>query len=126
MRRILIVDDELNILKVLEKFLTLKGFEVMCANRGEDALKNISSEATIDLIIVDLRMPQISGIDILKHVGSTRKKIPAIILSGCPLLEPQDSAALESLGYSEKDIYCKPVDLFSLLDVVNEKLPPQN
>ncbi len=126
MRKILIVDDELNILSVLEKFFKLNGFEVTRSDNCQEAMEYINSADNIDIVIVDLKIAGFSGIDILKHIGSLGKKIPAVILSGCSQLAEEDLEALRNLGYSETDVYCKPMDLFALLEVVNNKLSLKN
>lgn len=122
MPKILLVDDEVNILNVLEKFFKLKGFEVVCANNGRDALGHINSGDNIGMVIVDLRMSGVSGVDILKTIAAMNKKIPAVILSGCPQVDEKDLEELKKLGLSETDVFCKPMDLFVLLEVVNNKL----
>lgn len=122
MHKILIVDDELQILNVLEKFFKLKEFEVICAKNGQEALEHINSEDNIGMVIVDLKMAGVSGLDVLRTLGGMSRKIPAVILSGCPQVAEEDLEMLKALGYSETDVYCKPMDLFALLEVVNNKL----
>jgi len=122
MPKIMIVDDEVNILNVLEKFFKIKGFEVVCVNNGREALERVNSTDNISMLIVDLRMSGVSGVDILKSISVMNKKIPAVILSGCPQVDEKDLEELRKLGFSETDVYCKPMDLFVLLEVVNNKL----
>ena len=122
MYRILVVDDELQMAKVLEEFLVKSGFLVTKALNGEDAINILTSGSTkIDLMILDMKMPKVSGMDVLTEMKNMNKIIPAIILSGSVDTEKY-LAGMTEFGYASGDILCKPVDLFQLLDVVKKKL----
>ncbi len=82
MRRVLIVDDELNIRNILEFSLNAEGFDVIVAENGEAAIELARTEAP-DLIILDVMMPGLSGIDTcarLKRESGT-SQIPVILLT---------------------------------------------
>lgn len=123
MYNILVVDDEIQILKILEKFLKISGFEAVSAISAEEALKIIKSNAKIDLMVVDLKMPLMSGAEFLRELEMMNKKIPCIILSGYPVEQVDNFDELKKMGYGEDDFLLKPVDLNELLDAVKNKLP---
>jgi DNA-binding response OmpR family regulator len=126
MNKILIVDDEPHIVKLLERFLTLKGFKTQGVGDGAKALEIIKSAAEINLIIIDMKMPGVSGISVLKEMHAMNKDIPVIILSGCPVAEGGDYDDLKSTGYNPDEVLCKPMDLFALLDIINKKIARKN
>jgi DNA-binding response OmpR family regulator len=122
MPKILVVDDEERIRRVLAEFLAKMGFEVIQAPGGEEAIAMIRSGAELDLMIVDMKMPKVAGFDVLKEKYNLNDQRPVIILTGSIDAEHY-YAELRELGYSLKDdIVYKPVDLFVLLDVMKKKL----
>ena len=88
---ILIVDDETSILQSLGGLLADEGFEVIEATNGYEALKIIDAESP-DLVLLDIWMPGIDGIETLKEIKKSHPILPVIIISGhgtietaCPL-----------------------------------------
>ena len=119
MTKVLVVDDELDILEMTRIMLESSGFEVLTASDGENALELVE-EQTIDLILLDAVMPGIHGLDVcrtLKRNPKTRM-IPIIIFSALGtgvdmMLDDKDKA----------DAYIsKPFTRKILLDKVNEHL----
>ena len=121
MYKILVVDDEPEIVKVLEIFFIKKGFEVIAALGGEKAMELFHSGEKIDLMVLDMKMPKVKGIDVLKEMKKLNKRWPVIILSGTIDME-KHKEELEEMDYSLDDIHYKPTDLYKLLDMVNKKL----
>jgi two-component system NtrC family response regulator len=80
MNTILVVDDEPNYLIVLSELLKEEGFEVMTAQRGEDGLK-IVAETDLDLVLTDMRMPGMDGLELLKAVKTYNKDLPVIMIT---------------------------------------------
>jgi len=121
MHKILVVDDESRIAKVLQDFLVKMGFEVTVASGGEKAIEILDSGATPDLIILDMKMPKVTGPEVLKHMQGINCKVPTIILTGSIDAEKylQD---LKELRFSSENIVYKPLDLFTLLEMVKKKL----
>ncbi len=122
MYKILAVDDERGISAIIEKFLQKSGYEVLIAGDGQQALDIINSEDKIDLIVLDIKMPGISGVDVLKEMARTNNKTPVVILSGSIGVQ-ENVDELNKLGYDEDQILYKPVDLNELLERIKEKLP---
>jgi two-component system NtrC family response regulator len=80
MHTILVVDDEPNYLVVLSELLKEEGYEVFTAQSGEEGLK-IARENDLDLIITDMRMPGMDGLELLKSVKSFNKELPVIMVT---------------------------------------------
>ncbi len=83
---VLIVDDEKNIREGLGKALQLDGYNVILAENGNAALDAIGDNE-IDLVISDLKMPGLSGQELLKHITSSYPMIQVIILTGHGTIE---------------------------------------
>jgi len=109
MQRILIIDDELSIRELLKDFLTGKGFEVVTASDGESGL-NLLKEDKFDLLLLDLMMPGINGMDVLREIASEKIDIPAIMITAYASV----STAVEAMKLGAFDYITKP---FVLEDV---------
>ena len=81
MMRILIVDDEEVLRDVLDAVLRREGFEVAMAASGEEALAVLDEDDNIDLVILDIMLPGISGIDTLRALRISNPSLPVIIIS---------------------------------------------
>jgi CheY-like chemotaxis protein len=71
-QKILIVDDEVNLCRVLEKVLTLEGYQTISATSGQEALKILKKKAKVHLMLLDLKMPGVDGLEVLKTAGETK------------------------------------------------------
>jgi DNA-binding response OmpR family regulator len=80
MERILIVDDEKKLLRSLEDFFSTQGYEVLCAGRGDEAVK-IALEKAPDLVILDIMLPDVSGYDVCRTLKSKLPATRVIMLS---------------------------------------------
>ena len=78
MNTVLVVDDEPNYLIVISELLREEGYEVLTAQHGEEALK-ITKETDLDLVITDMRMPEMDGLDLLKAIKAHNKELPVIM-----------------------------------------------
>jgi DNA-binding NtrC family response regulator len=81
--RILVVDDDINLLESICRGLRNKGFQVIEALSAEEALKHIdfNNESSIDLVLADYIMPGMSGIDLLEKVREKSSSLPVIIMT---------------------------------------------
>jgi CheY-like chemotaxis protein len=104
MYKILIIDDELAILRMLKLKLTQLGFLVDTAGNGEEGLEKIDSNK-YSLILTDIKMPVISGDQILRYVKDEKKSLtPVVGMSGTPwLLNQNDFDAILSKPFSLKE-----------------------
>jgi DNA-binding NtrC family response regulator len=114
---ILVVDDEKNIREGLREALALDGYEVLIAEDGAQALDTIT-KGDVDLIITDLKMPRLSGEDLLKSVTSQYPTIPVIILTGHGTIE----SAVQAMHDGAYDFLTKPVNLDRLSLLVKRAL----
>ena len=80
MNTILVVDDEPNYLIVLSELLKEEGFEVLTAQRGEEGFK-IVEEVDLDLVITDMRMPGMDGLELLSAIKNYNKELPVIMIT---------------------------------------------
>ena len=121
--RIIIVDDEVEIAEVLEKFLLKQGFETLKFTKAEQAIKAMEEGQKYDLLITDMKMPGMTGIDILRAKNNLKNTASVIILTGSIDIERyQESGTLHEVGCTLDDVCGKPVDLFYLLEMVKRKL----
>jgi len=104
--RLLVVDDEKNIREGLAEALRGDGHDVVCAENGDEGWK-IFSAGDIDLVITDLKMPGISGDELLKRILSSAPGFPVIILTGHGTVE----TAVNAMRDGAWDFLTKPVDL---------------
>lgn len=114
---ILIVDDEPDIRDVLSLLLTTRGYDVSCAADGSSAIDYIRSHAEIDLIILDIMMPGISGIDTCSAIRSL-SKVPILFLTA----KTAEKDTLEAYGSGGDDFLGKPFSQAVLLAKVSTLL----
>jgi len=123
MRKILVVDNEPEIVKVTEQFLGKMGYEVQTALGGEKGTDILRSDARIDLMILDMKMPGKKGMDVLREMKEMNRNMPVIILTGS-VDRKIYAEELTRLGHSDEDVIIKPMDLYTLLEMVKKKLGP--
>jgi len=80
-KKILIIDDDVQIRNILEKLLSIIGFEIFTACDGYHAIEKLN-KINVDLIITDYNMPGITGIDTIKSIKQINPDIPIIMISG--------------------------------------------
>ncbi|MGL1892063.1 MAG: sigma-54 dependent transcriptional regulator [Spirochaetaceae bacterium] len=114
---ILIVDDEKNIREGLSTSLEIDGFNTYIAEDGESAL-NLLTKTNIDLVISDLKMPKMSGSELLKKISNKYPTIPVIILTGHGTVEN----AVVAMRDGAYDFITKPINLDHLTLLVNRAL----
>ncbi len=107
--RVLVVDDEPSILMLLREALGKWGYEVTCTSTGAEALEAIRS-GLFDAAIMDVRMPDMSGLDLLRAVKAHDESIEAVIMTGYPTI----SSAVEALKEGAYDYLSKPLILDEL------------
>ena len=99
-KRILVVDDEESIQLLYREELEDEGYEVTSAMNGEEALKEFS-ENTPDLVVLDINMPGIDGIEVLRQMKQAKPGVPVILSSAYPEYK-QDLASWASDDYIVK------------------------
>jgi CheY-like chemotaxis protein len=103
--RILLVDDEEDIIEVIQDRLEAYGFTVTTARTGVEALKKLSSDR-FDGIFLDVKMPEMGGIEALEEIRKTDQKTPIIIITSSSTRE----AAIEAVAKGANDYVLKPFE----------------
>ncbi len=114
---ILVVDDEKNIREGLGEYLRIDGYDVTLAEDGKQGVQKIE-RGDIDLVITDLRMPGLSGSELLKYTNSHYPSIPVIVLTGHGTVED----AVDAMRNGAYDFITKPVNLDHLSILVKRAL----
>jgi two-component system, chemotaxis family, chemotaxis protein CheY len=115
--RVLIVDDEEIVRKVLRGMLTDAGYEVVEAENGSEGIEKIGSgdnPLMVDVIVCDIRMPKINGVEAIAFFRQQYPSVPIIVLTGFP----DTKMATELLTQGVNDYLVKPVDREKLLSAV--------
>lgn len=119
--RVLIVDDELFVGELLKEYLSIKGYNAAAVSNGEDAL-SVSTQFQPHIVILDIRMPGMGGMEVLKNIKAKNKATGVIMLSAYGDAETVDEALL--LG---ADHYLqKPMNLNHLVETLILLHPRQN
>jgi two-component system nitrogen regulation response regulator NtrX len=114
---ILIVDDEPSILQSLSGLLSDEGFDVLTAPNGYEALKVVDSESP-DLVLLDIWMPGIDGIETLKEIKKDNPFIPVIIITGHGTIE----TAVKATKLGAFDLIEKPLSIDKIIVTINHAL----
>ncbi|HDR14406.1 MAG TPA: sigma-54-dependent Fis family transcriptional regulator [Desulfobacteraceae bacterium] len=117
METLLIVDDEKNYLVVLEALLGSEGYEIMTASGGHDALRLVR-ESDLDLIITDVRMPGMTGMDLLRECKRIKPEVPVIMMTAYGTIE----TAVEAMKEHAYDYITKPFENEQLKITVRKAL----
>jgi len=117
MADILIIDDEKAIRKTLTEILSFEGYKLDEAADGEEGLKKFK-EKSYDVVLCDIKMPKIDGIEFLQKAGETNPDIPIIMISGHGNIE----TAVEAVKKGAYDFISKPPDLNRLLITIRNAM----
>lgn len=118
--RILIVDDEENVCRMLATAFSLQGQEIVCVSDGQQALEVFSSQPP-DVVLMDIRMPGMDGIHVLQHMHAMHSRIPVILMTAYAAVE----TAVEALRCGAFDYVIKPFDLDELQLVIQRAVQLQ-
>ena len=110
------MDDEQLVREALSAYLSRVGFEVIQAKDGAEGLA-LFSKYKPDVVIVDLRMPVMGGLEVLEHVSRSSPETPVIIISGAGMLHD----AIEALRLGACDFITKPIQDMAILDHTIQK-----
>lgn len=117
MARLLIVDDDPGALAVLDRILSSEKHETITVGRGDDALKTLS-EKTIDLALIDIGLPDMSGLEVLEKATVLSPQTPVIMVTGNTSVD----SAVSALRQGAVDYVAKPVERDNLLATVRRIL----
>jgi putative nucleotidyltransferase with HDIG domain len=116
-KHILIVDDERSICEILGQYLQKKGYTVTIAQSAERALE-LMGNVGIDLVVTDIKMPGISGVELLKRIKEKDNSLPVLITTGFPTLD----SAIDALKFGANDYLTKPFHLEEISEKVKRAL----
>lgn len=116
--KVLIVDDERSIRNTLKDILGFEGYEILEAEDGQKAIDIVNSNATIDCVLCDIKMPKADGLEVLNHIMSTRPTTPVIMISGHGDID----TAVDAVKKGAFDYISKPPDLNKLLQSVKQAI----
>ncbi|HEY7532765.1 MAG TPA: response regulator [Nitrospiraceae bacterium] len=119
--RVLIVDDEPDIRKVVRMTLQKAGYEVIEAENGEKAIEAINqgeNRLLLDVVICDIRMPKINGAEAIQYFRSNYPRVPLIVLTGFP----DTDMATSFLRQGVVDYLVKPVEGEKLKEAVRRAM----
>lgn len=117
--RVLLVDDEEAFLNVLTKRLARRKIDVRIATGGREALDALAGDVAIELVILDVKMPVMDGIETLAEIKQAHPLLPVIILTAYPTVKT--STEWTSLGAF--DCLMKPHDMEQLLAAIENARP---
>ena len=113
MTRVLLVEDDTHNLQAITIYLKLMGVQVEQARNGYEALHKLDQDA-FDVVVSDIRMPGINGLELTKRIHRTRHGLPVVLMTGDPSAPP-----LSALGESDAvDLLVKPFIPKELLKII--------
>ncbi|MGN6418023.1 MAG: sigma-54-dependent transcriptional regulator [Pseudobacter sp.] len=121
MSNILIIDDEKAIRKTLSEILSYEGYKIEEASDGEEGLKKFK-EKTFDVVLCDIKMPKLDGIEFLDKAREANPDVPVIMISGHGTIE----TAVEAVKKGAYDYIAKPPDLNRLLITIRNATDKTN
>lgn len=120
-RKVLVVDDDDTIRTVLEDFLQALDFEILHARDGRQGWEVFQSESP-DLVIADIFMPEMTGVELLDQIKASENPIPVVLISGVPLSQAEIQMQRERAdGFLEK-----PYMFWQMKDVIGKLFQEKN
>ncbi|MCU0579372.1 MAG: response regulator [Desulfobacterota bacterium] len=113
--KVLLVDDEVDFLDTLSERMRARGMEVSTSSSGAEALKKVEQES-YDVIILDLMMPGVDGLEALKILKEKKPELQVILLTGHASVEK----GIEAMKLGAMDFLEKPADLSQLTDKIKK------
>ena len=113
--KVLLVDDEEDFLTMLAERLAVRGLKVESVTRGEDAVAQVDDQK-FDLIVLDLSMPGIDGLETLKRIKAKQPDAEIIMLTGQGTIK----SSMEAMKLGAEDFMEKPVDITELMDRISD------
>ena len=115
--KLLIVDDEDDLRELLSQVLAGTGYQIQTAADGEEALALLAKES-FDVVLLDIQMPKVDGIQVLKYLKKDKPEVRAIVLTGYADLRN----AMEAREFGARDFISKPYKLEDVLSTIERIL----
>jgi len=116
-KRIIVIDDDKSILRTFARILLKNGYEVDVAETGKEAIEK-SKKNNYDLALIDIRLPDMDGTDLLVKMKKTMPNVIKIMITGFPSLE----TGVKALDEGAEAYLVKPVKPEELLVLIEEKV----
>lgn len=113
--KVLLVDDEQDLLDAMAERMRVRGMEVSTTTSAWDALQK-TEEGVYDAIVIDLMMPEMNGLEVLKAIKQKKPDLQVILLTGLATVEK----SLEAIKLGAMDLMEKPPDLMELTEKIRE------
>ncbi|RZB37982.1 MAG: hypothetical protein SRB2_00689 [Desulfobacteraceae bacterium Eth-SRB2] len=113
---LLLVDDEQSFVEIMGQRLGRRGFIVAYAFSGQDALNRLEADDSIEVVILDVKMPGMDGVETLRMIKKKRPLVKTIMLTGHATV----NSAIEAMKLGAMDYLMKPCDLDELVSKVKE------
>jgi CheY-like chemotaxis protein len=120
MNHILVIDDDPSVLSLFDQFLESTGYSVALAPDGREGFRSIRKKKP-DLIITDIMMPDMDGLEVLMELKNKHPDIPVIAISGGMKIQPV-SFLPQAKKFGTRRVFQKPVALADLLKAIQELL----
>lgn len=120
MKHILVIDDDASILSLFGRFLESAGYSVALAPDGRTGLRLLKPQKP-DLIITDIMMPEMDGLELLMKIKKQHPEIPVIAISGGMKIRPSNFLP-QAKEFGARHVFIKPVELSELLNTVQKLL----
>jgi len=122
MKKILVIDDDVLVLKSVKNLLKRSSYDVTCVNDGKQAIENVSNE-DFNLVICDMRMPGQDGLSVVNEIQAylkrkNRSQVPFLFITGYA----SEEAPIEAIKLGAKDYILKPFDLDELIESVAKNI----
>lgn len=117
MGKVLIIDDDYDFVSMLQLMLSLNHFDIVTANSGDEGLRKIAENSDIDVVILDVMMPGMSGFDVCKEIRKSREstKLPVILLTA----KGEKDDIIEGINCGANDYITKPFESEILVAKIN-------
>jgi DNA-binding NtrC family response regulator len=113
---IMLVDDEVAFVETMTKRLTVRNIEAITAFSGEEGLEKIKTHQNLDVIVLDVKMPGMDGLEALKEIKAVSPLIEVIMLTGHATVE----SGIRGMKLGAYDFLTKPCDIDELVSKVKE------
>jgi DNA-binding NtrC family response regulator len=113
---VLLVDDEVGFVETMTKRLVKRDLEIFNAFGGAEALEKLKENSTIEVVILDVKMPEMDGIETLRRIKSEHPLVEVIMLTGHATVE----TGLEGMKLGAYDYLMKPCEMDVLIKKVDE------
>ena len=120
-KSILVIDDDKSILRILTRILQKQGYNTQTAETGREAEEKISKQL-FDLALIDVKLPDTDGVDLLQKVQATKPNMIKIILTGFASMDN----GIKALNAGADAYLVKPVEPTELLKILKQKFDERN